>query len=411
MSLVTQFKEHKMTWFSHKRMIRRRSQEQRLGKFTTQLLVESLEDRCVPTVNYYGGALLTNVEAQAVYYGNAWDSGTYASQKTTLDSFLSYIVNSPYTQALTNAGYGVDSGTASAGVVDPANLAAGTTLQDSQIQGELQSLISNGTVAAPDANRLYVIYVEPNVIVSLQGATSQRNFLGYHSAFGGHTAGGQAIDIHYAVIAYPGGAVGNASNVANPVDDMTSVTSHELAEAMTDPNVGYKTLGWYDKQLNEEIGDITEKYLVRLNGYLVQEVAGKNDQPLTLSTGTGGTGQTGQTATQTTLSISASQVHVGQTVTLTLTVAPTSESSTPCGTVTLMDGNHVLGKVKLGTNGHVSVTLYANWGSVGTHTITAVYQGNSSFMGSTSNAVTLTVLAPVFQPFSFWVYYDFRHTH
>jgi hypothetical protein len=347
-------------------------------------------------VNYYGGALLTNVEAQAVYYGNGWNSSATAGQQATLDGFLKYIVNSPYTQALTNAGYGVGSGTASAGVLDPVNLANGSTLQDSQIQAELQSLIDNGTIAAPDANRLYVVYVQPNVIVSQGGANSRQNFLGYHGAFAGHTASGQAIDVHYAVIAYPGGSVGNASNSAAAIDDLTSVASHEVAESMTDPNVNYKTLGWYDPARGE-IGDITEQYLVRLNGYLVQEVAGKNDRPLSLTAGvpsqpTGVPSQpTTLTATQVALTLSSSQITEGQTVTLTITVSPSSGSGIPTGVVTLMDGNHILGKGNLDANGQLVVTLFANPGSAGTHSFTAVYEGDSSFQGSTSSATTLTV--------------------
>ena len=34
--------------------------------------LETLEDRCQPTVLNYGGSLLPNVEAQAVFLGSAW---------------------------------------------------------------------------------------------------------------------------------------------------------------------------------------------------------------------------------------------------------------------------------------------------------------------------------------------------
>src|SRR5207249_4270161 len=79
------------------------------------------------------------------------------------------------------------------------------------------------------------------------------NFLGYHGAFAGLTGSGWS-DIRYAVIAYPGGSIplssGTATNASlswlSSLNDMTEVTSHELAEAVTDPNVNYKTLGWYD---------------------------------------------------------------------------------------------------------------------------------------------------------------------
>src|SRR5437016_5293150 len=60
---------------------------------------------------------------------------------------------------------------------------------------------------------------------------------------------------------------------------MTSVSSHELAEAATDPNVNYKALGWYDDRNNGEIGDLTQLTTV-MSGYVVQDVVNQNDQPI-----------------------------------------------------------------------------------------------------------------------------------
>ena len=59
-------------------------------------------------------------------------------------------------------------------------------------------------------------------------------------------------------MAYPGGWNPTAAQEGfrTNFDQLTAVTSHELAEAVTDPNVGTGQLGWYDEQLNGEIGDI-----------------------------------------------------------------------------------------------------------------------------------------------------------
>jgi hypothetical protein len=80
----------------------------------------------------------------------------------------------------------------------------------------------------------------------------------------------------------PGGIVNNGKNnyALNNFDAMTEVTSHELAEAVTDPDVGYKTLGWYD-DARGEVGDIANGQTVYLNGYAVQRIADKNDQAMT----------------------------------------------------------------------------------------------------------------------------------
>ena len=51
---------------------------------------------------------------------------------------------------------------------------------DAQIQSDLQSMINLGQVQAPDANQLYLVFVEPGVIIHLGTDASNTTFLGYH---------------------------------------------------------------------------------------------------------------------------------------------------------------------------------------------------------------------------------------
>ncbi len=265
--------------------------------------LELLEPRLQPAVTYHGGALLTHVEAQAVYLGSDWQSSAGQTQAHNLDGFVGYVVNSPYFDALTNAGYGVGRGTASAGAVLPVQINKSYYLTDAQIQRDLQAAITSGAVQQPDANRLYVIYVEPGVAIKDGGgATSVTDFLGYHGAFAGRDAAGRPVDVHYAVMPYPGGYNPSAQSqgFASNFDALTAVSSHEIAEAATDPNVNYKAPGWYDDRYNAEIGDLTEGYVRRLNGYDVQLVVNKQDQVLSLPTIAAPTTTTGGTIHQTT---------------------------------------------------------------------------------------------------------------
>jgi len=50
---------------------------------------------------------------------------------------------------------------------------------------------------------------------------------------------------------------------------LTAVSSHEIAEAITDPDVNYKTLGWYETQRGE-IGRHHGEQIAQLGGYTVQ---------------------------------------------------------------------------------------------------------------------------------------------
>ncbi len=241
---------------------------------------ESLESRELLTVTYHGGELLQNVEAQAVYLGSDWStSATLKTQAAAVDQYLGYLVQSPYMDMLTAAGYNVGRGTDTAGVALNGGINNSTVITDSQIQADLQAGIRSSQLAAPDANRLYVVYVQPGTVIRDGTETSQNSFLGYHGAFAGTDASGKPVDIHYAVVAYPGGPNPSAGSqgFSSNFNQLTDVTSHELAEAAVDPNVGYKTVGWYDDQRNGEIGDLTRRTTV-INGYLVQDVVNQNDR-------------------------------------------------------------------------------------------------------------------------------------
>jgi hypothetical protein len=74
---------------------------------------------------------------------------------------------------------------------------------------------------------------------------------------------------------------------------------------------------------------------------------------------------------------------VGQSVTFTATVAATTGSAPPGGTVTFLDGTATLASgVALDGTGSASFATTAL--AAGTHTITVSYTGNANFTGSTS---------------------------
>jgi hypothetical protein len=94
-----------------------------------------------------------------------------------------------------------------------------------------------------------------------------------------------------------------------------------------------------------------------------------------------------QIATTTSLVSSLNPSTFGQSVTFTATVTP-SGPGTPTGTVTFNDGATPLGTSPVvgGTASFSTSTL-----SVGTHAITAVYSGDTTYTGSTSNTVNQVV--------------------
>jgi len=92
-------------------------------------------------------------------------------------------------------------------------------------------------------------------------------------------------------------------------------------------------------------------------------------------------------ATTSTVITSLNPSTFQQSVTFTATVSPAT-SGTPTGTATFMDGAATLGTGAL--SGGVATFATAAL-AIGSHSITAIYGGDSNFLGSTSPALTQTV--------------------
>jgi hypothetical protein len=196
-------------------------------------------------LTYRNGPLISAVEVFTIFWGSAWKQAPPSSLIGQLNSFFDVILTSALLDQLTEyhvprytITHGRRIGTAT--ITTPA---LRTSVTDGAIQAMLRQQTAKGKpIPKPTANTLYFIYVQPGVRVVLGGSASCQAFCGYHNAMGSN--------IFYAVMPYPGcnGCTGGLS----VLDALTSTSSHELCEAITDPIPGQ---GWYD-DTNGEIGDI-----------------------------------------------------------------------------------------------------------------------------------------------------------
>jgi len=102
---------------------------------------------------------------------------------------------------------------------------------------------------------------------------------------------------------------------------------------------------------------------------------------------------TAPAATTTTVTSNpASPVVAGSSITFTATITPASGSTgNPTGVVTFLDGATTLGT---GSLSGTTATYATSALSAGSHSITAVYAGDTNFTGSTSAAYALTITTP-----------------
>jgi hypothetical protein len=207
---------------------------------------------------YNNGPLLTNVQVYTIFWGSAWQQSPASDTVTNINNFFDYILTSPLMDQLAEysvqgqtIGHGSRVGTTTITTPDP-----GTTVSDSDIQQMINNGIANNTLPQPNANMLYFVYLPSGVTVTQGGSSSCQDFCGYHDNINGQ--------IFYAVMPYPDcqGCLGSLATF----DALTSTSSHELSEAITDPIPGQ---GWYD-QSNGEIGDICAWKTKQLGNYTVQ---------------------------------------------------------------------------------------------------------------------------------------------
>jgi uncharacterized protein (TIGR03382 family) len=157
--------------------------------------------------------------------------------------------------------------------------AGAVCVADAQIADELKKQIVAGQLPPPDENTLYFVYFPASIVTSLQGhsACVAGGFCGYHSTW---TDPLSRQSVYYAVMpSHENGSgcdLGCGDQVLTTAFDKVSETSsHELAEAITDPEVGVGAfvdfpLGWYDVN-NAEIADICDRSAhATVNGFVVE---------------------------------------------------------------------------------------------------------------------------------------------
>ncbi len=230
-----------------------------------------LNTATTPHLNYYGGPIIANTKVVVVFWNSSVDSTT----QSKIGGFYGAITQSQLwdwlneyntTGVAPTGGQGGTNQTLGHGslegthTITPANSA--TTIDDSAIQTELINQIKAGHLPPPDANTYYAIHFPAGMKITMSGSASCQQFCAYHSTIAGSSFN-TSFNVKYGIlpdVGHDGCELGCGSGAV--FDNTCSVSSHELVEATTDPDVGLSStygppLGWYDPQGQDgEIGDI-----------------------------------------------------------------------------------------------------------------------------------------------------------
>ncbi len=204
-------------------------------------------------------------------------SSTYASQ---LEGFYAGILQSPYMDWLREydePSYSIVRGSVLGTFIDSTAPSKTTVDEVTDIQPELKKLVANGTVPAPDADTLYMIHFAPGIVITQAGdpscsSSSNNAWCAFHD----NVTNGSSM-LRYAVIPdmSPSGCA-QGCNVGSSSDPFVAATisaSHEMIEAITDPD---DSSGWYDNSC-DELADMCENDQTpgSAGGYSVQLIWSK----------------------------------------------------------------------------------------------------------------------------------------
>ena len=230
-------------------------------------------------LTYYGGRVISNPQIVIVL----WGSGSYlpeiaSTASPSMATFYQGVLNSPYICGLSE----YDTNITAAGGAQGTNQSIGpgsflqqititpstnsSTIADAVVQSELNAQIDAGHLPAPttdaqgNTNTIYMVYFPHGKTIHQGGSSScvSGGFCAYHGTF---VRSGNSV--YYGVM--PDMQVGSGceygcGGAPTTFQNETSVSSHELVEAITDAEVGLASVigppvAWYDST-NGEIGDI-----------------------------------------------------------------------------------------------------------------------------------------------------------
>ena len=226
-------------------------------------------------VQYYGGTVLSAVKIYAVF----WGPKVNQEVQTKVGDFYAALADSTYFDLFKQYGtkdQSINHGTfVKAIVIKPINTSA--KLEQKDVEDELVAQFDQGTLPKPDSNSLYMVHFPPKVQITAFGGHSCQQWCGDHEAIKNNAKYGY---VAYAMIPDMGGACSlGCYGDGTPFSSITIVTSHEVAEAVTDPvspgpgETPAFPAGWITSDANE-IGDLcvsgeshlktsTVKYLVQ----------------------------------------------------------------------------------------------------------------------------------------------------
>ena len=200
-------------------------------------------------LTFHGGKVLRSPDVVPVYVGAHWETLDGKRDRARNDAAMAALVNDPGQTGIWKE-YGGGPGTTTPSKVIPTVTHRDFTKED--VERLVETHVRAGTFDVSDPERIFTIVLPPGATLRDGEASSTTGLGGFH----GNVTARDGHSVYYAVVVYSqrtGGRVNGIDFTGNAVDNITITESHEITEAVTDPDVGLairtgdpRYLGWYD---------------------------------------------------------------------------------------------------------------------------------------------------------------------
>ncbi len=231
-----------------------------LSKVLTLIALTTLGTAAKAEITYHGGPILSHARFELVFLGTEWQTDfEHRLRRRQLETAVQVLARA-YVKGLAEYGVGIASCDPFTSVI-PLHTAKAIDPKTG-FEPVLQGAVASRQVAWPEPQTAYLIFLPKGYTFTVA------NVGGFHRWMPVQDAAHRRIaKAFYAVMKF-----------SDSLDVETAVTTHEMAEMVTDPQVGYSDVrensrAWIDAggPKGGEVGDLCEPRYGYMYGYRVSE--------------------------------------------------------------------------------------------------------------------------------------------
>jgi len=141
------------------------------------------------------GAGIGDLQQHSIFLGSGWSDPVLRAREARLSNLLAMIHDHAQMDEIAQAGFTNRFGPTFS--FEKLDVVDNRKISDLEIQNILAGLFADGPLTEPQADSVYIVFLDPGLQSTLRSLTAGKHYLAYHSFF---SASGSKV--HYAVVPY-----------------------------------------------------------------------------------------------------------------------------------------------------------------------------------------------------------------